>query len=274
MKRTFPELSRSATYAIIFAAIAGSTTCALATTRESSKIQEVSRGILLDAEGPRPLAEATKALIDKYGVAISYEDPQYVAQEDLQDVTALGSNESDKGGSNRHPVIVPTGGILRVTTDSKDVASIINQLVSVQNNAEHGGKFRVIKTGNFFHIVPSEVKHPDGNWGSHESTMDTRISIPAGNRNARDTIATICESLGKVAGVVVDPGFIMINSDAPKFDFEANNESARSVLMRALAITHLNYTWFLYYGDKGLGNSGYVLNLIPIPDRSSVPNVK
>ncbi len=54
--------------------------------RETATLEAHGSGLTLDVEAPRPVATAVQAFVERYGYFITYEDPRYAFDGDLQDV--------------------------------------------------------------------------------------------------------------------------------------------------------------------------------------------
>jgi hypothetical protein len=61
---------------------------ALATNHESATLEANAGRTTLTVESSRPVAKAVETLIARYDHAITYEDPRYAFEDDLEDATA------------------------------------------------------------------------------------------------------------------------------------------------------------------------------------------
>ncbi len=74
--------------------------------------------VKLSVDHPRPVAEAILRLANKYGWIITYEDPRYVHETDVVDVTLSVRKDLDKYKPGEAPkVLGPRGGVLELTYD-------------------------------------------------------------------------------------------------------------------------------------------------------------
>jgi hypothetical protein len=251
----------------------------------------------------RPVAQAIQQLTEKYGAIITYEDPRYSYDGDLQDVTEQVRNDLAKFAPGKAPkIIVPKGGALSIDASSGDVETILNKLVQAQSRASAGGHFRVEHIGNAYHVVPTEIRDKKGNWTAQSSILDKPITLLMQDRDELAMMKAICGAITSATGEKVflagrysffggisesvkaadtqarpsSPSEPARNEDLapspyPKFRLGAQNEPARSVLTRALDLAQKETrgetsTWFLYYSveDK---QRGYYLNIMGIPNR-------
>jgi len=238
---------------------------------------QVVHATTLSVDDGRPVAKAVQTLVSQYGYAITYEDPRYAYDGDLQDVTTQVRKDLDKYPPGKAPkVIAPLGGKLTLNVPStmglSDVSSVLNQLVQ----SSPSGHFRVQQTGDVFHVVPTEVRDRDGNWALSSSILDVPISIPTKDRSESEIMDAICQAVSSIVQVEVDVSGIRVGgfrSEAGPtlYRFGADNELARSVLMRALATTSNNKrTWLIFYD---VGQKLYVLNIFRVPELFPKPQV-
>jgi|SRR5579872_1577659 len=257
---------------------------ARATDLETATLETKNSGSTLTVESPRPVAKAVEFLVAKYGYVVTYEDPRYGYVDDLEDITAKVRKDVDQYPSGKAPkVIVPLGGKLTISSSSiksvasassTDIADVLKQVVQASDH----GHFRVEQAGDVFHVVPTEVRDRDGNWVTQSSILDVSISLPMQDRTAYGTIKAICQAVSGAAHVHVDVGSGvwrggLTNESGPvQYRLGANNERARSVLLRALAIinppnTNTKRAWLLFYGSPE--DPSYALNLMAVQGRTN-----
>jgi hypothetical protein len=230
--------------------------------------------VAIVVDDPRPISKSIQILISQYGYMITYEDPRYTYQGDLQDVTAQVRRDVNKWAPGKAPkVIGPRGGKLTLNlppiTKSQDMESTLNQLTQLES--ANGGHFRVQQTDGVFHVVPTEVRDINGNWAPNTSILDVPISVPLEKRTEYGTINAICNAVSLAAHVNVRVGAgvgqgVAPDGDTPLYPLEASTESARGVLLRALASTsNRRRTWMLLYD---FGEKAYFLSILAVPDLS------
>jgi hypothetical protein len=245
------------------------------TTQDSSK---------LSVDDGRPVAKAVEELVARYDYVITYEDPRFAYEEDLQDVTTQVRRDLDQYPPGKAPkVIVPRGGKLTVTIPSsasvntQAIASVLDQLTRAQAIRREGGRFRVVQVGDVFHVVPTEVRDRNGKWIAQTSILEAPISLPMEGRSADGMINSICKAvsaathvqvgLGSRVGGIYDP------SNPQPYRLGADNERARDVLVRALGLLNASQalTWVLFYAPSNLSGYPYLLTIRSVPNRSSSP---
>jgi hypothetical protein len=230
----------------------------------------------IEVNDPRPIAKAVQTLVSQYGYVITYEDPRYNYMGDLEDVTAKFTRWN-KRPEMAPKIIVPAMGKITVslpaTSGLKDVASALGVLA--QQRSEHGGHFRVQQSADVFHVIPTEARDPDGNWSANPSILDVPISLPAHDYSEHGMMQAICSAVGVLNHVEVHAGGgdvgLGIRPAGPEtlYHLEAKNESARTVLLRALSTSSTRRrTWQLLY-DYTV--KAYYLNILEVPDVRAVP---
>ena len=230
---------------------------------EVPAITEQGNSVHVVVDDPRPVALAVHLLIEKYGYRITYEDPPYAYDSDLKDRYVKGFKDR-----------VPAGGALAidfarssVMTTSDDMAGILKKLLQAHSGLDKGGHFRVVQNGPVFHVLPSQVKDRSGNWVSQASILDVAISLPIKERTGMAILEDICSAIGAAAHVHIVVGSIPANVILPyRSMLSAENESARSVLMRALDGTSTKLTWILMFDPT---DRKYWLNIEVVPHRTS-----
>ena len=151
---------------LLMASVAGSPLAASAQTAGTETL----------AVSGRAVAEAVQALSSRYGYVITYEDPRYAFEGDLEDVTARVRRDLDKYAPGKAPkVIVPATGTLTInipTATSLDVQgmnAVLKRVVDAQAASNTGGHFAIERDGVVFHVVPTEVRNQQGSWASQSS---------------------------------------------------------------------------------------------------------
>src|SRR5690242_18095603 len=82
--------------------------------RNSQGVSEIK----LTVEDPRPVAKAIETLEGEYGWVITYEDPRYVHDSEVADVTLKVRRDLDQFKPGEAPkVFAPAGGLLEFTYD-------------------------------------------------------------------------------------------------------------------------------------------------------------
>lgn len=229
----------------------------------------LSNGLgILSVEAPRPMAKAAEILSAQYASTITYEDPRYRFGPDITDRASKFRKDYQQFPPGKAPKLLgPLGGTLSVSFSSKNLASMLQQLVGAQTQVGNGGHFQVEQTGTFFHIVPYEVRDQNGSWIAQKTLLDAPISLPTQSRGAHAVLVVICEEVANAnnQGILLatDPG--PDTDDSPQYTLGATQEAGRSVLVRALTAMAAQtgpLTWQLYYEVE---TGHYFMNFVKVP---------
>lgn len=241
---------------------------------DQANAEALPNSVTMTVSDPRPVESAVLMLVSRFGYVITYEDPPYSYEGDLQDVTTQVRKDLANYPPGKAPkVIVPAGDVLSLsvptssTVDAASLATVLEKLVHTQSHNRHGAHFRVEQSGDVFHVVPTEWRDRDGNWIQRGSIFDTPISFPPQDLSAFEMLTAICKAVSTAAHVhvVVGAGAEWFSG---RYRVGADNEPAEDVLMRALTNLEAKMTWVLLY-DSGQPVKSYFLSLVAVPDSGS-----
>jgi hypothetical protein len=175
--------------------------------------QEINR-VKISVEDPRPVSKAIRTLEWKYKWVITYEDPRYLHESEIMDVTSEVRKDLDLYKPGEAPkVLVPKKGALEFSYDAAtnpnlppDSAVVVQNLLDAQTARGIGGQFRLEKSGKVLHVIPTSIKNSAGELVVQESILDTLISLPAEERTVDETLHAICEALSYSTGIRVGIG--------------------------------------------------------------------
>ena len=231
----------------------------------------------INVDTSRPVAAVVEHLEQRHGVVITYEDPSYVHESDISDVTVQVRKDLHRYEKGRAPrVLVPRSAHLRLRyTVSRpgslllDLPGVIQSLLDTHAEQGNPGVFTLDRTDEMFHVIPAMVKNRDGNLVAARAVLDTRISISKAERTCGETLAVICSAVQKATGERFTLGMIpMPLVGGERIRVGASNEPARSVLIRILAGVQSRLSWQVFY-DPGL--RWHILNLHVVPENDESP---
>ena len=209
----------------------------------AAKSEEELTRTSLSVNGARPVLMAAEMLEKELGWVITYEDPPYVHETDLVDVTDEVRKDSQKFKPGQAPrVLVPKGGELAfefdidpATEKPADPATVIQQLLDAYAFSGHPGIFRLEKDGQRLHIIAAGVKNKDGVLVSHQSLLDTPITVTAQKRNGVELLNAICAAITQASGTRVVAGGAPANLFfRSQTESGAGNQRARDFLTNEL----------------------------------------
>jgi hypothetical protein len=211
-----------------------------------------------------PVAEALLRLQDRYGWIITYEDPPYVHEDDVVDNTVV----PDPSAPARR-ALDPKGRRLEVGDlpdpgERVDPGSLIRRVLAADAARVGGaGMFDLRRTDEMWHVVPAQIRDREGRWVRVRAVLDAPLSITAEERSLHDLIEVICRAVSE------ETGFKIWKGTAPWGYFQqrrvtlgADQEPARTVLLRALGTTGRSWSWRLLYAP---GDAAFALNIAERP---------
>ena len=220
----------------------------------------------LSVEDPRPVAKALELLEKRYDWIITYEDPRYVQETEIADVTDRVSRNLDQYPPGQAPrVLVPKGGSLNLSYDISpetnkpdSPAALIQTVLDANTSSHNAGIFHLQQEGQIFHVFPAQG-----------SILDTRINLPDEERSVMETVEAILMAIADETGTKVEVGLVPINAFYNhRIRLGAEYETAASVLGRALeaikpptiqgGVSWAGVSWQLFYGP---GNKSYFFNV-------------
>ena len=223
--------------------------------------------VSLSVSDARPVAFAAKTLEEQYGWIITYEDPPYVHESELADVTEQVRRDLDKYKPGEAPkVIVPKGGSLAfqfdvdpATDKPADPAVVVQQLLDAYALTGHPGVFHLERDEARLHIVAGAYKDKDGVFRPLQSVFDAPITIAPQKRDGIQFLDAFCTAVTQVSGTHVVFATVPVNLlHQYKTESGATNEKARDFLTHELSSMKAKLSWQLLYNPV---NATYYLNI-------------
>ena len=196
----------------------------------------------LTANFPRPLMQAVEAISQEYGWIVDFEDPLYQSHFDLVDDTDpkwRASHPNEKGATR------VSGGLFQSSfPEPSSISSgdaeeqVLQKLVADYNSSGNPGKFSVRKEADGRYVlVGVSRKDETGKDETVNPLLDTSISVPTQQRDARATLQLIVDTLAATSGVNIKLGTIGLSSDPlqdSRLAIGGTNVPARTLLLQAL----------------------------------------
>lgn len=211
---------------------------------------------------PRPLEAALGQLEKRLGIPINYEDPRFACSSEIEDVTEKVQSPAQKAANPNVRIIVPKKGQLRLdsvlpaTPQIADALSLVTKLRLQYEAKGYAGRFTVKLVRSILTVEPIKARAASCDWTTVTPVMETRISIPAGVRNASDTLSAILQKVADKVGVKIGTASIPVLAfvNRKNITLSANDEPANTVLaklLEQLSPGPVLYSWHLFY-DPGL----------------------
>jgi hypothetical protein len=194
---------------------------------------------------PRPLARVAELLQQKFGVPISYEEEELRYAGDLISASELPQNRElvAKNPSWKGPIGPKNGTIeLSLPIDAiirqiGDPSEFINQAIQSHQQQKNVGSFKLVKLADHgYSIVMDRVANQSGKIEDCNPPLDTLVSFPEKYRSLRETLGVIADELAAAGKKKIGMGgpFEGDFLESTYVTIGANNETARSVMARAL----------------------------------------
>jgi len=221
----------------------------------------------ISVDDPRPIAAVLQVLENKYGYAITYEDPEFTNSQDIKDATSEVAAKH-AGRSNGKRILIPKGGAFQFRYNvengkpQEDATTLLRRMVTEYGNLGHSTftvQTREARNKTEWHVVPAKVHDESGMLTDYSALLDRVISIPSKERSALEMLGEICQQLTLVSGRRVGVGNVPTNPlISYHAELEASNESARDALTKLLSRFQNQLVWQLFF-DPGL--KWYILNI-------------
>jgi len=234
----------------------------------------------LSVTHPRPVGRAVHQFAEEYGYVITYEEPRWLYDGDLVDVTDKVRRTPWKPGDLR--IFSPKSGTITVEYPLSaegwptDVRRVIDDVLRL--DAERiGERFKVLQDGEDFHVVPIRTRDATGQWVAVTPILDTRISIPVTRHYIGDYFLEICRELSKQTSQPIEAGSWPLKLFLGSTTDGADDEIARDVVMRLLRRFQQKLSWYLAYDASmkryyfSVVSMGYRIGEVP-PWTSLVPS--
>ncbi len=209
----------------------------------------------------RPVSSVIDQIRRQTGTSITYEDPRYVNQSDVEDVTGAVSKASDLEKKYGPRILIPKGHPLTFVYAPSDMKSpssakaVLERLV--REYALGGGPvFDVTQDGTRLHVVPNQVLDASGALVHQSSVLETVITVPPARRTGGQLLQAICDAVRSKTGYVIGIG---PSNNLARFETKdgiANVTAAKAIAsLLDAASSKAVFDWDLYFdpADKSYG---------------------
>jgi len=220
---------------------------------KQAEISETAGKVHIVANSPRPLAQILDSLREKYGWAVSYEDPQFISELDLVD--------AEDPINHARRTNLPRGGVFSVEFPSgAEEETTLQLVVDLYNRSNNPGRFELRKSEQRnFSVVGVEARDRHGQISRQRALLDVQIMLATRPRTASETVRLICRQIAAQRGVAVTVGVSPRKVlDQTSLTVGGTNMSARDLLLRTLAATRRTIYWQLLFDPN---SKGYFLDI-------------
>ena len=223
----------------------------------------------LTADAARPLGAAAEGVQQRYGIAVTYEDPIWVYSGDLK--ASPHKVESVKGVAGK-PLIIPAGSRYEVELIPSATAPLLTPMAVLdavlQQHEATGqpGRFRVQQDGQVYHLIPDQVKNTKGQWTVAMPILDTPITLASATRDGATTLRLICDEVSASTGQKILIGLVPLNLLSPtQITLGGATTPARDLLTNLVSALPHPTSWRLAW-EPNLRS--FLLNMTVAPGRS------
>lgn len=247
----------------------------------------LAQGLITVTSSPDDLSRPVSTVIDQIRkqtrASVTYEDPRYANQSDIEDVTNEVSKASDLEKKYGPRILVPKGhaiSFVYAPTDMKDLNSAKTTLERlVHEYALAGGPvFAVTQDGLRLHVVPSQALNASGALVRQTSVLETVITVPPARRDGAELLQAICDAVQSKTGFEIGVGPSEPTNNLARYVTRAGitNETAAKAIEDLLdaASSKGIFDWDLYYdpGVKSYGLNFAYVGLASTPEQKANSN--
>ena len=227
------------------------------------------RSSRIDVSDPRPVAAAAVELERHLGWVVTYEDPAWLAESDIQDVTEAVRTDMQGIPAFMHGLVprvfVPKGGSFSFELPTATMApssrlNAVNDILMAHTSAGNPGVFRVQEgASGRLHIVPMVAKDRSGQPVAQQPVLSQPITVAARQYQGVEFLSAFTEELSRSTGVDIEIGVVPLNTFIHHTGIHgAGNEPAREALSRFLDGVGGGYSWQLLFDPV---DRNYFLNI-------------
>jgi hypothetical protein len=233
---------------------------ALGTAQEAAIVKAPSDDL------SRPVSSVITQIRKQTGVSITYEDPRYINQSDIEDVTDAVSKASDAEKKFGPRILIPKGHAITFVYAPSEMKTptsakaVLERLV--REYALGGGPaFTVTEDANRLHVVPNQALDASGAFVHQNSIFETLITVPASQRNGGQMLQAICDAVRNKTGIEIEIGPSVPSNYLARFETKSgitNLPAAKAIanLLDAASPKSI-FDWDLYFDPA---DKSYMLN--------------
>lgn len=214
----------------------------------------------------RPVSSLIDQIRKQTGVSITYEDPRYVNQSDIEDVTDAVSKASDAEKKYGPRILIPKGHSITFVyqpSEMKNRSSAKAALERLVREYALGGgpAFIVSEDASRLHVVPDQVLDAKGAMVHQGSVLDTTITVPSAHRNGGQLLQAICDAVRSETAIEIEIGPSVPGNYLARFETKdgiTNLPAAKAIAnLLDAASPKATFDWDLYYDPA---DRSYMLN--------------
>jgi hypothetical protein len=219
-----------------------------------SAIARAQAGKPIVVDDARRLSAVVHEFEKRHGVVVTYEDPLYMFSGDVVDVTS----QVRRDGKTSPRILVPLAGPFQFDYEPADLqapggtASVLEKLLEAYGNTPYPGVFRLARSGDVFHVIPSMERNALGNMEASSPLLDATIAIDGQERNLIEVLHAIGDAVSAETGTkLVAGGPIASNLFIQtRVRGITTKGIARNLVLEALQATGRRISWRMFCGPE------------------------
>ena len=189
----------------------------------------------ITVEAARPLRAVAHTLLREYNWPVTFEDSVTLHPGDWVDSTR---SFSTGGQSHSH-----RGGRLEFSYDMgpegaapEDPAAVLDAALDAHHQAGLPGRYKLVKTSDYLHIVPTARRDESGGWQPERSALDSIVSLHGRGRTPDAVLLELRKLASASTGIEIHGGLADLFSGYPHprvvdhFDHVTAREALRSLI--------------------------------------------
>lgn len=220
----------------IFAALLLCSRFLVAQHSDCASINRAGNEVILTAKSWRPLRAIGNTLADRYGIAVSVEDPKWAFPADTEDVADADPEYSSQHGNIHYQIMKSHVIQIRFpvfwTGYPTNVPDLLQQLVDAANR-EMPYAYRLDVRDNVYALVPTQTLNSAGKTEKVQPLLDHHVNIPAGTRSIAVHAELMADQLSQQTGFHIGCCQAIVAGipwGMAKIFFEAHDKPAREIL--------------------------------------------
>jgi hypothetical protein len=212
------------------------------------------QGVTIDSGKARPVHVAVRALEQKFGWRICYEDPPYATNESTNVIPGVA-------------FVVPIAKPIRFSFDqprdllSGEKARVVGQILQQHAQLGNPGAFAAIHNGDFTHIVPIARTDETGAIIPYASLLSTHVNFAATQMSVQQIVEVVLGQVSAARNIPVELGSIPTSLFHEQQTRGASDDTAEDVLVKSFELanhigqssgaTPRRVAWDLLYDPDG-----------------------
>ena len=214
----------------------------------------------------RPVSSVIDQIRKQTRASITYEDPRYINQSDIEDVTDSVSKAPDAEKKFGSRILIPKGHPITFVYAPSDMktpssARAVLERLGREYARAGGPAFTVTQDNDRLHVVPDQVLDASGALVHQNSIFETVITVSPSQRNGGQLLQAICDAVRNKTGIEIQIGPSVPSNYLARFEIKdgITSQPAAKAIANLLdaASPKAVFDWDLYFDPA---DKSYMLN--------------